>query len=244
MVDEAEAALDGHRGAIAGQLSIAGFSTAVRGLLPPAIIALREKHPELRLKVCEDEPDISIPQLVRGDVDIAVVQDWFNAPLDLPEGLMKASLLDDVADVALPARSPLAQRHMLELDDLANENWITWTPGSVCHNWLMQTFRARGVEPNVVHTAADYSTQLALVSSGLGICLIPRLGREPVPPGVRVIGVRPLLSRLVYAVWRRESARRPAILAATDALVETALPTELSLNVKSDPPVEAPVSSS
>ncbi|MEU8118679.1 LysR family transcriptional regulator [Spirillospora sp. NPDC049024] len=244
LVNEAEAALDGHRGAIAGQLSIAGFSTAVRGLLPPAIIALREKHPKLRLKICEDEPDVSIPLLVRGDVDIAVVQDWFNAPLDLPEGLMKASLLDDVADVALPAQNPLAQRHMLELDDLTNENWITWTPGSVCHSWLMQTFRARGVEPHVVHTAADYSTQLALVSSGLGICLIPRLGREPVPPGVRVIGVRPLLSRHVYAVWRRESARRPAILAATDALVETALPTELSYNTKTNFPAEAPVSSS
>ncbi|WP_083982684.1 LysR family transcriptional regulator [Actinomadura hibisca] len=243
LVNEAEATLDGHRGAIAGRLSIAGFSTAVRGLLPPAIVALRERHPSLRLEVCEHEPDVSLPRLVRGDVDIAVVQDWFNAPLDLPDGLMKAPLLDDVADVALPAGHPLAQRHTLELDELAGENWITWTPGSVCHDWLMQTLRARGVEPRVVHTAADYSTQLALVASGLGICVIPRLGRDMVPPGVAVSGVRPLLSRHVYAVWRRESARRPAIRAAVDALVTTALPTELDYSTKTSFPAEEPVSS-
>lgn len=243
LVDEAESTLDGHRGAIAGRLSIAGFSTAVRGLLPPAIVSLRERHPGLRLEISEHEPTVSIPQLLRGDVDIAVVQDWFNAPLDLPDGLMKAPLLDDVADVALPVAHPLAQRHTLDLDELVNENWITWTPGTVCHDWLMQTFRARGVEPHVVHTAAEYSTQLALVASGLGICVIPRLGRETVTPGVSVSGVRPLLSRHVYAVWRRESARRPAIRAAIDALVATALPTELNYSTKTSFPTEEPVSS-
>lgn len=238
LVDEAEATLDGHRGAIAGRLSIVGFSTAVRGLLPSAVSAMRERHPNLLLEVSEDEPDVSVTRLVRGDVDLALVQDWFNAPLDLPDGLLKAPLLDDVADVALPEAHPLAQRHTLDLDELVGENWITWTPGTICHDWLLHTFKGRGVEPRVVHTAAEYPTQLALVAAGLGVCVIPRLGRESVPPGVSISGVRPLLSRHVYAIWRRESARRPAIRATVDALVATALPTELDYSNRTSFPVD------
>src|SRR6185436_20178761 len=105
----------------------------------------------------EIEPHESVPLLARGGVDLVVAQDWVNAPLALPEGLAKAPLLDDVADIALPRRHRLASRKTIALADLAGEPWITWPAGSICHDWLLHTLRSYGREPQIRHTAAEYA---------------------------------------------------------------------------------------
>jgi molybdate transport repressor ModE-like protein len=218
LVEEVEADLEARRDAVKGRLAIAAFPTAARGLVPGVLRALRAEHPDLEVVMSEIEMDVSVPMVARGDLDLAVAQDWINAPFALPEGLMKSSLLDDVGDIALPAGHPLAQRKTIRLEQLAFEPWITWARGSICHDWLMHTLRSKGIEARIAHTAAEYPTQLALVAAGLGACVIPRLGRGAVPRGVRIVRVEPVLSRHVYAVWRRDAARRPAIRATVKAM--------------------------
>ncbi len=65
----------------------------------------------------------------------------------------------------------------------------------------------------MTHTAAEHATQLALVAAGLGAAVIPRLGRERLPRGVRIVHLKPTLRRRVYAVWRTDSSRQRAIRA-------------------------------
>lgn len=222
LMGEAEAALEGQKGAVAGTLSIAAFPTAARGLVSGTLRGLREDYPNLRVEFTELEPEESLPRVVRGDVDIAVVQDWFTSPLQIPDVLMKEHLLDDVTDVALPAGHPLADRETVDLSELANDPWVTWSVGQMCHNWLLDTIREHGVQPRIAHTAAEYATQLALVAGGNGVAMIPRLGRDSTPSGVRIVRVEPVLSRQVFALWRNEAVRRPAIRAAVEALVTAA----------------------
>ena len=214
---EAEAELDARRGAVAGHLTVGAFATAARGLAPAVLRRMQQAHPDLEVTLHEMEPGDSVPELERGSLDLVVAQDWAGAPLALPEGLAKAPLLDDVADIALPRGHRLAGRTSIALEDLAGEPWITWPLGSICHDWLRQTLRRHGHDPLVRHTASEYATQLALVAAGLGAAVLPRLGRGPVPAGVRVVGVRPALHRHVYAIWRADATRRTAITAAVAA---------------------------
>jgi molybdate transport repressor ModE-like protein len=218
VVEEAEAELEERRGQLIGRLSMTAFATAARGLCPGAVAALAGSHPDLEVELTELEPDESVPLVSRGHVDLALGQDWFNAPAAVPDGLVKSALLDDVADVALPARHPLARRSEIALAELAGERWISWARGSICHEWLLHTLRAAGTEPLIAHKAGEHHTQLALVAAGLGICVAPRLGRDPVPRGVRLVPVIPTLRRHIYAIWRADAARRPAIRAAIAAL--------------------------
>jgi DNA-binding transcriptional LysR family regulator len=222
LLEQAEAALDAQREAVVGRLTIAAFPTAVRGLAPSALRHLGAEHPQLEVAVREQEPHESIPMLVRGDLDLLIVQDWSNAPLALPDGLSRAPLVDDVADVALPAEHPLAARASLDLDQLADAPWITWLSGTICHDWLLHTLRSRGCEPKIAHTAGEHATQLALVAAGLGAAIIPRLGRDPSPPGVRFVPIAPALRRHVYALWRTDASRRRAIRAAVEAFQRSA----------------------
>lgn len=221
-VEQVEAELAGHKGAVAGSLAVAAFATAARGLLPPALRSLREKYPELSVRLSEQEPTESIPALRRGDLDLAVVQDWAEAPLTLPPELSRQPLTEDAFDLALPADHPLAGRAAVTLAELRDEDWISWTAGQICHDWLTKALRAIGHEPRVRHTASEHSTQLALVAAGLGAAIIPRLGREPALPEVRFVPIEPTPCRRIFALWRTSTDRRPAIQAGLNALREVA----------------------
>src|SRR5262245_38517688 len=45
LVEQASADLEAHKGAVIGELSMASFPTAMRGLGPSALCRLREEHP-------------------------------------------------------------------------------------------------------------------------------------------------------------------------------------------------------
>ncbi|MCI3929228.1 MULTISPECIES: LysR family transcriptional regulator [unclassified Streptomyces] len=217
-VELAQSDLERQRGKAVGELRIAAFPTAMRGLLPTTLASLRAHHPGLRVTAEELEPQAGVQKVVRGDLDVAVVLDWYNKPLPLPEGLLKAPLLDDPADVAMPVAHPLADRPEVDLEDFAEDEWITWTEGEFCHEWLMFTLRGQGFEPRIAHRAEEHHTQLSLVAAGLGVCVVPRLGRDPMPAGVRTVPVRHRVRRHVYVVWRADADRRPSIRAAVEAL--------------------------
>jgi DNA-binding transcriptional LysR family regulator len=217
MLEQAEAELEATRDVVSGRLHIAGFATSVRGLAPQALVSLRAAYPHLQATLRELEPAEALPLLSRREVDLVIAQDWANAPIALSDGVVKAPIVDDVADIALPRSHRLASGVSVALDDLVSEPWITWLEGSICHDWLMHMLRRRGHEPRVAHTASEYQTQLALVGAGLGAAVIPRLGRGPVPRGVKILQSEPPLRRHVYAVWRKDASRRAAIRAAVEA---------------------------
>ncbi|MFF3462843.1 LysR family transcriptional regulator [Streptomyces sp. NPDC001984] len=221
-VELAQSDLEAHRGQVVGELRLSAFPTAARGLFPTALAALLTRHPALRVRSCELEPENGVAGVVRGDLDLAVVLDWYNKPMPVPDGLVKAPLLDDPADVAMPAGHRLAHRDEVDLGEFAEDEWITWGEGEFCHEWLMFTLRSRGVEPIVGHRAAETHTQLGLVSAGLGVCIAPLLGRRPVPPGVVMVPLKQRVRRHVYVVWRADADRRPSIRAAVEALREAA----------------------
>jgi DNA-binding transcriptional LysR family regulator len=225
MAEIAQADVDARAGTVAGRLVLASLPSATRGLAAPALRKLADAHPALRVELTEADTSESIPALVQGAADLAIAHDWSNAPLAAPEGLTRTLLVEDLADVAVPAGHRLAAGQAagarggaVQLADLGATPWICGTPGTSCHDWLMFTLRSAGVEPRFAHTVNEYATQLSLVAAGLGIAVMPRLGRGQIPAGVEMIAVEPVLRRNIYALWRTTAARRPAIAAIVSAL--------------------------
>ncbi|MGW8952913.1 LysR family transcriptional regulator [Streptomyces sp. NPDC055709] len=217
-VELAQADIEAQRGQVVGEVRVGAFPTAARGLFPAALAALRTDHPELRVRTSELEPEHAVRHVIRGDLDLAVALDWSNKRLPVPGGLAREQLMDDAADVAMPADHPLAGRAEVDLEDFANDEWVSWPEGEFCYEWLMFTLRAKGIEPRIAHMAGEHHTQLALIAAGFGVCVTPRLGRGPVPDGVRLVPVRQKTLRHIYAIWRTDADRRPSIRAAVSAL--------------------------
>jgi DNA-binding transcriptional LysR family regulator len=220
-VENAESELDRQRNHVIGDLEIAGFATAARAILPQTVARLRKQHQQLKLRVSERQPDEAIRLVVAGHLDIALVNDWMNAPLVLPDGVQRVLIMNDPVDLAVPADHPLAGRASVELTELSAEPWITWPYGAICHEWLTQTLRQHGLTPEVTHTAEEHQTQLAMVAAGLGIAVMPRLGRGSIE-GVSIITLEPAFSRQIYAIFRTLASERPAIVATVSAMHEVA----------------------
>ncbi|MEV0286210.1 MULTISPECIES: LysR family transcriptional regulator [unclassified Kribbella] len=221
LVEDAELTLEEQRGQAIGTLRLAAFPTAARGLLPNALAQLVHEHPGLDIRVTETDPFEAVAAVNRGELDIAVVHDWHNTPLSLPEGLSRVKLGSDPADVLVPATHRLAGKEFVRAEDLVGERWICQPAGSICHEWLMRTMRRADVEPDVAYSVAEYQTQLAMLARGIGIGLLPRLGRGAIPDGVVVIPLQPAPSRRLYAVWRTTTSRRPAITVTLATLKST-----------------------
>ncbi|WP_405662574.1 LysR substrate-binding domain-containing protein [Streptomyces sp. NBC_01166] len=218
IVEQAETTLEQRRGQPTGRLSIAAFASAARGLLPGVLAELAREHPALDARLTEVDPHLSVDLVAKGVVDLAVAHDWDISPLPAPEGIAQAVLGDDRCDLLVPEDHPLVGREAVRREELAKERWVCQPPGTVCHDWLVRTLRAAGYEPDIRHRAEENHTQLALVAAGLGVAMIPRLGRGPLPPGVAAVRLDPVPVRRLYALWRSEAARRPAIIAAVSVL--------------------------
>ncbi|RJQ87853.1 LysR family transcriptional regulator [Amycolatopsis panacis] len=203
---------------VLGPLRIAAISTCVHALLPPTLAALGEQHPRLEVTLREGEAEVTLPQLVTGDVDVAVVESWADLPTVVPPSATRVTLFSDVADLALPAGHRLAHRRVVDLTEVDDLPWIAWTAGSRCHTWLVQVLRAQDVEPRISCTVGGYPTQLALVAGNAGAALVPRLARGRVPDGVRIVGTRPALDRTIMATCRTGEESHGGVRAALDAL--------------------------
>ncbi|RPE32400.1 LysR family transcriptional regulator [Kitasatospora cineracea] len=218
LVEQAEVTLEEQRGRPAGRLLVAAFPTAARGLLPAVLAELHTTCPELDVRLLESDPYPAAELVARGEVDLAVVQDWATVPLPVQDGLDRLDLGTDPVDLLLPAGHPLAALDAVPVTALRGQRWISVPPGNICHDWLLRTMRETGEEPDVAHRVGEFQTQLALIAAGLGLGLIPRLGRGPLPPGIAARPVTPEPVRRVHALWRTQTSRRPAVTATLTAL--------------------------
>jgi len=214
-----EAGLHQQAGTVAGHLRITAFSTAMRGLVAPCVRALNEAHPGLELELTEREPWDTIELVASGQADVGVAHSWGDVPLAIPDHVETTALAADVADVVVHAGHRLAGRATVTPHDLIEEGWIATPEGTICREWLSRMYQGTGRQPLIAHQALEFQSHLALVRAGLGIALVPRLGREELAADLVAVTARdPEPTRAIVAVHRRSMARSPAVHAVVQAL--------------------------
>jgi DNA-binding transcriptional LysR family regulator len=223
-MEQLESRLQSTAGRPAGPVRLATFSTAARGVVAPALSALRAIAPDVVVSQREAEPWDAVHLVATGQVDVSVVHNWEPLPLHLPDHLSTRVLGTDVADVLVHRGHRLAGRREVSATDLADEGWVSVAPGSICHQWLTKMFHDIGRAPRIDHLAQEFASHTALVAEGLAIALVPRLGRGPLPDGVVAVPVHdPVPTRTVSAAWRQTMGASPAVGAVLDALGASAL---------------------
>lgn len=209
-----EAGLHQQAEAVAGHLRLVAFSTAMRGLVAPAVAELLKSHRDLTIGLSEREPWDTIDLVGSGQCDIGIVHRWGDVALPIPDHLSRTSIASDEADVIVPRTHPLAERPAVTPSDLADEGWIATPEGTICRQWLTRMYAGTGRLPRIAHQSMEFDSHLALVRADLGIALVPRLGRQPLGPDLVAIPVRdPVPTRDIIALHRRSMADSPAIQA-------------------------------
>ena len=149
-VERVESDLAEHRGAVAGTLTVAAFATAARGLLPGVLRDLRARHPDLgvsldRAGAARGGPGAGPRRTSTSPSSRTGPTTCSPCPTGWPAGT--CSTTRSTSRCRPTTRSPAATG--VAVTELAGDDWIGWSAGQICHDWLVadaapRTARSRG----------------------------------------------------------------------------------------------------
>ena len=219
VMEQIESNLHREADVVSGHLRLAAFSTAMRGLIAPAVRRLLADHPQLSVALIEREPWDAIDLVAAGRCDVALVHRWGHVVLSVPDHVATDPVGHDIADVVMPADHRLAGREWVTPHDLVDEPWIATGEGTICREWLLRMFDGTGRVPNLAHQSMEFESHLALVAAGFGIALVPRLGRAALADTLVAVPVRdPAPTREISMLSRRSMGASPAVAALLGTL--------------------------
>jgi molybdate transport repressor ModE-like protein len=215
-LETAERELAAIAGLEGGRVRLASFPTASATLVTRAVSAYRERHPGVELQLAEADPEDSVPALKRGEYDVALTFDYPFSPDEPDRDLERQLLLEEEMQLALPPGHRLVKRRAVKLEDLADEDWLTGVSSGSCREHIITLCQAAGYEPRISFESDDYHVLQGLVSTGVGVTLMPELalvGRHP-EMELRPVAPEPPIRR-VWATSLAAGSRAPA----TDAML-------------------------
>ncbi|MEV8022831.1 LysR substrate-binding domain-containing protein [Streptomyces sp. NPDC086554] len=188
-----------------------GFATSIGPLLAPAAEDLSHADRPIQATVEEADTRGSYRQLLANRIDIAVLTPLPDSPAVDDARFHQEALLDDVLDLVVPPGHRLATQQAVDLLAAEHENWIA--PHHDQNRLLHALCAAAGFAPRTVHHADEWQAVLALVSHGLGVCLVPRLVSLTAHPRLVRVPVKgtPAPSRRILTCVRRGSAEQSAV---------------------------------
>jgi DNA-binding transcriptional LysR family regulator len=216
---EARKSLAALGGELSGRVTLAGFQTAIRAVVSPALGVLAEHHPGVELVVEEREPAESMRRLREGDADVVLLERDEDADTHVPRGQRDVVLLEEPWRVVLPSSVATPT----QLSDLAGVTWLAAEAGTAAARALSRVAAALG-PVTTRHVYYDFDVALALIAAGQGVGMLPALALQgELPDGVTVATVPGLGSRRLVA--RHRATRRepgPAVVAVVEELLAVA----------------------
>jgi len=190
VIDRLEAAkreLSGVADGASGRLRVGAFPTAVAALLPRALAAYRVGHAGVKVSLREGTTPTQLRQLASGASELAVVGVMpGRAPGE--ERVAFEALLEDPLLLAVARGHRLARERIIDLDDLAGEQWIAGSNNA--DDTLLGVWPSLEWQPHVAFIAREWTAKLGLVAAGLGVTVVPGLAAVAVREDIALVRVR------------------------------------------------------
>jgi LysR family hydrogen peroxide-inducible transcriptional activator len=219
--DEVVTLARSHRDPLAGRLRVALLPTIGPYLLPRVSQAIRRALPRLELHLYEHQTVPMLEKLKSGELDLGILA----LPVEL-EGLEARELFGEPFTVAVPQGHRLAKRGHVEVDDLANETLLLLEEGHCLRDQALEVCSRVGAGESQDFRATSLETLRQMVATGAGVTLLPELATKGAYGDARGVVVLPFAKpapvRRVGAVWRKTTARQPAIDALCSLIAERA----------------------
>jgi len=205
------------RDPLAGRLRVALLPTIGPYLLPHIAPLIRKSLPRLQLRLYEYQTGTMLDKLHGGELDAGILA----LPVEL-DGLEARELYREAFTVALPERHPLAAQETVRVADLKDETLLLLEEGHCLRDQALEVCSRVGVRDQQDFRATSLETLRQMVATGAGVTLLPELAGRGAYRSARGVVLRPFAkpapARQVGAVWRKTSARRPAIDALSNVI--------------------------
>ncbi len=201
---------------LSGRLRLGAIPTVAPYILQLVVKAVRAQYPELVLLLIEDQTDRLVSQLHAGDLDVLLLA----LDVDL-HGATEKQLFSDPFVLACHKDHPLATKEVIAESDLQGETVLLLEDGHCLRAHALPICKASGMVEYADFRATSLGTLLEMVTSGIGITLIPEMAVAQEEQRNPDVVFRPFdeggPSRRIGLSWRKSSARGEEF----DALGET-----------------------
>jgi LysR family transcriptional regulator, hydrogen peroxide-inducible genes activator len=219
--DEVVTLARSHRDPLAGRLRVALLPTIGPYLLPQVARPIRKALPRLELRLYEYQTAQVLEKLESGDIDLGILA----LPLER-DGLECRELFAEPFTVAMPDQHPLARRETVRIEELKDETLLLLEDGHCLRDQALEVCSRVGINEKQDFRATSLETLRQMVATGAGVTLLPEMASHGAYGNARGVTVRPLSKpvpmRHIGAVWRRSSARLPAIEAVCRIISDNA----------------------
>lgn len=171
-----------------GSLSVGHMDAATLGCLPDLIRRFAGEHPQVEVTMRLMGSDQQIAAVRSGELDIGFV-----LTPSLDTGLVHHSVETQPLSIVMSQSDPRVGRNALSLRDFAEDLFIF---GDRNHSGaLMRAIDAvlikTDARPRIFYTSHDTLTVMALVRSGLGVTLMPRIAARLISGGLHYADLGP-----------------------------------------------------
>jgi LysR family transcriptional regulator, benzoate and cis,cis-muconate-responsive activator of ben and cat genes len=158
----------------AGSLAIGYTRSSIFSVLPRAVRAFRQTHPQVQLELIAMLSEHQPEQLSAGRIQVGIAR--YVEPPEPNPSLVYTPLFADRFCLAVPLQHPFSERSAISVAELDRLPLIIY-PKNVQSSFAessLRLVRRAGVEPIIAHEASEIHTALGLVASGLGCCLVSK----------------------------------------------------------------------
>ncbi|OXM87467.1 LysR family transcriptional regulator [Paenibacillus rigui] len=149
-----------------------GFLQAISPhTLPELLQAYRMESPDPRFQFYQNDAAALLEQLRRKEIDLCMVE----KPSVPSPSLQWVRLWSEPMYIAVPIDHRLAKKSAVRLEEIAEEQWIAFKAGHDLRTEADRVLSEAGVAPQVVFEGDELQTVISLVSSGLGVAIVPGL---------------------------------------------------------------------
>ncbi|ADB33003.1 transcriptional regulator, LysR family [Kribbella flavida DSM 17836] len=201
-----------------GLVRVSAFQSAFLRIVAPAVAALAQSHPGIRVEVIEAEVEASVPALRLRQLDAVVGDEYSGRPRPVHDDLVRQSLVREEVRLILPEDHAGAGEGRVRMTELAGARWAACQPGTGHREMQIQACRELGgFEPDLRYSSDDFLILVEMVRTAGACALLPDLVVQYGVPGVAVRSLAEgTIGREVFLLTRAN--RTPAVEAVAAAL--------------------------
>ena len=145
-------------------------------MLPQMTTMLRQEFPGLTLEIKTGGTPVLSQMVQKGEIQFAVMpifgqEPWMASTLIYEEELCLAA----APNIILPEDYLNGNPEVVDMECLQDKPFIIQKPGHIIREAVDMLLKAYGVTPNVVLEVDGNSTAYRMSTSGMGVCIVPRM---------------------------------------------------------------------
>lgn len=186
-----------------GSIKIGTFSSVCNSFIPELVTSFSKLHPNIEIKIYQGTYDDVYSWIKTGVVDLGFLSESSCKDLTITP-LYKDELL-----CIVPKSFRTKHKKYIGLEELMYENFVSQREGTDAD--IQNFFKKHNLTiHSSCHVADDLST-IAMVTAGLGICIMPRLVMQNIPYEVDMYSFNPAEFRTIGICFQNKNLMAPAV---------------------------------